>query len=89
MSWRKVADLSVVVGKYQKDGQEKNRYMNCGIVLKDENNRSCIKLTCLPFKEDGSLATFLNIYPIDKKEEPKPPPQQQQKRDEFDDDIPF
>ncbi len=89
MSWRKVADVSAVVGKYQKDGQDKNKYMNCGVILKDENGRSCIKLSCLPFKEDGTVASFLSIYPVEKKDEPNPPPPPPPTRDEFDDSIPF
>lgn len=91
MSWKKVADLAAVVGTYKKDGQDKNKYTNCGVVLKNEEGRSCIKLTCLPFKEDGSLASFLGVYPVkdeDKQQKPKPQAPAA-KADEFDDDIPF
>lgn len=43
MATKKVYDLSVVVGKYQKDGQEKNRYQNIGVVLeKDDGGRFII-----------------------------------------------
>lgn len=86
MSWKKVADVAAIVGKYQKDGQEKSKYMTCGVILENENGHKCIKLTCLPFGEDGALVNFLGVYPPKDGEEQKPSPGH---RDEFDDDIRF
>ena len=36
MGFSKKSDLAVKVGTYQKDGESKNRYKNCGMVLSDE-----------------------------------------------------
>lgn len=90
MSWKKIAEVSAIVGKYQKDGKDKNKYMNCGIVLENENGNKCIKLTCFPIKEDGMLATFLGVYPLQDQAPPQPKaPPAPPVRDEFDSDIPF
>lgn len=86
MSWKRVADVAAVVGTYKKDGQDKQRYLNCGVMLKSDDGKCCIKLSCLPFKEDGTVASFLGVYPLKEKEEPKPAPKQSE---EFDDSIPF
>jgi hypothetical protein len=43
MATKKVYDLAVAVGKYTKDGKEKNRYQNIGIVMeKDDGGRFII-----------------------------------------------
>lgn len=34
---KKIADLAVVVGKYEKNGESKNRYKNVGSVLQTDN----------------------------------------------------
>lgn len=34
---KKIADLAVAVGKYEKDGKSKNRYKNVGFVLQTDN----------------------------------------------------
>lgn len=34
---KKIADLAVKVGSYVKDGENKNRYKNCGIILQKED----------------------------------------------------
>ena len=36
MGARKIHDLAVVVGQYQKDGQTKNRYQNIGVMMETE-----------------------------------------------------
>ena len=41
---RKIKDLAVKVGTYQKDGQDKNRYLNIGSVMEDDNGGSFILL---------------------------------------------
>jgi len=39
---RKIKDLTVKVGTYQKDGQEKNRYLNIGSMMEDDNGGTFI-----------------------------------------------
>jgi hypothetical protein len=44
MSARKVHDLAVVVGQYQKDGQTKNRYQNIGVMMETDTGGRFILL---------------------------------------------
>jgi hypothetical protein len=39
---KKIKDLTVKVGTYQKDGQEKNRYLNIGSMMEDDNGGTFI-----------------------------------------------
>jgi len=41
---KKVKDLAVKTGTYQKDGQTKNRYMNVGIVMRGDDGNEFIFL---------------------------------------------
>ena len=41
---KKKYDLSVKTGTYQKDGETKNRYLNVGSVMEDDNGGSFILL---------------------------------------------
>ena len=40
----KVKDLAVKVGSYQKDGKEKGRYLNVGVILKTDDGGEFILL---------------------------------------------
>lgn len=44
MSFKKVSDLVVKVGTYEKNGETKARYVNVGLVLKDDDEKSMILL---------------------------------------------
>lgn len=47
-----------------KDGEEKTRWLNVGVIIVGEKNgkqRTVIKLSCLPINSDG----FFNVFPID------------------------
>lgn len=49
---------------YTKDGEEKTRWHNVGVLLQGEKNgkqKTVIKLTCIPIGTDG----FLNCFPYD------------------------
>lgn len=41
---KKVKDLAVVVGKYEKDGKSKNRYINVGAILEGSDGNQFILL---------------------------------------------
>lgn len=41
-SFKKTHDLAVKVGEYQKDGQTKGRYLNVGLVMKDDDGKTMI-----------------------------------------------
>lgn len=70
-------NLAVVVGTYQADGQEKNRYMNVGqIITKDDGGKFMelnpfVNYTALP-RKDGKL--YISVFDEDgaaKKTAPK------------------
>lgn len=44
MSTKKIYDLAVAVGKYTKDGQEKNRYQTVGAVMQKDDGCKFILL---------------------------------------------
>lgn len=44
MGSRKIADLTVKVGEYQKDGQTKGRYVNIGVLMEKEDRSHFILL---------------------------------------------
>lgn len=85
---KKIYDVAVAVGKYTKDGEEKNRYENIGAVIQGENGPFLVlkrtfnpagvpsdkeSIVCSLFKADGAPPA------------PKPAPVVQ----EVDSDIPF
>ena len=44
MSFKKTHDLAVKVGSYESNGETKGRYINVGLVMKDEEGKSIILL---------------------------------------------
>lgn len=42
--FKKTADLTVRVGSYEKDGESKGRYENCGMILKDDDGKKMIMI---------------------------------------------
>lgn len=80
-------NLSVVVGTYQKDGQDKNRYMNVGTLIETEKStfielNPFVDFTALP-RKDGRL--LINIFDEEKQKSDAPKP----KSSGIDDEIPF
>lgn len=45
---KKLYDIVAVTGTYEKDGQTKNRYANCGAVIKNDEGKPCIAWEGLP-----------------------------------------
>jgi len=79
---KKKYDVVAVTGKYtDREGNEKNRYMNCGVVIQTEKGFS-LKLEAVPIGSDG---WFMLFEPKEKQE--KPP--QVSHNDDPNDDIPF
>ena len=88
---------------YQKEGQQKNGYMRCGVMLKDDQNGEIsIKISGLPISFDGWLSAWdLEGKNINNQQAQQQQPQQyqqaqqqgqqqptQQGQDDFS-DIPF
>jgi hypothetical protein len=52
-------DITIVTGKYMKDGKEKNRYQKIGVLFATPHfSRIRIKLDALPLNGDGWLNVF-------------------------------
>lgn len=65
---RPYGDISVVIGTYNKDGVEKNRYQKVGTLFATPHfSRISIKLDALPRLDvsDG----WLSVYPREKKDD--------------------
>jgi len=90
-------NLAVVIGTYSSNGEDKNRYMNCGVIVtKDDGGKFMelnpfINYAALP-RKDGKL--YLSVFDDDKAKAgttasvaatPKDPT----KEKAFDDEIPF
>lgn len=82
-------NLAVVIGTYQSDGKEKNRYMNCGTIITKDDGGKFIELNpfihyaALP-KKDGKL--YLSVFDDEKKDKPA---SDTTKKAPVDDEIPF
>jgi hypothetical protein len=76
-----------VTGTYQKDGEEKKRYQNCGLLFKREDDSLCLKLDALPL---GDFDGWINFYPLERDgSHPGSEKKPEKKEDNFEDDIPF
>jgi hypothetical protein len=56
-------DITVVTGKYEKDGKEKNRYHKVGTLLATPHfSRIAIKLDSLPYHTNEKGEIWLNVF---------------------------
>ena len=78
-------EVMASTGKYTtKTGEEKTRWVKCGVVMTTKNGGFALKLETIPVGSDGWFSLF----------EPKPkdgqqPEQQSQSLADMDSDIPF
>lgn len=102
---KKVYDMVVKTGSYQKDGETKNRYENIGSVMKsDDGSFLILKRTFNPAgvpNPENKDSLIVSLFEVDKQNKPQQSqqqqaPQQQQAQqsqqgydNNFDDDIPF
>lgn len=65
---KKVCDLAVKTGTYQKDGQEKGRYQNVGAVMEGENGRFILlEKTFNPAGiQDGKGSVLIHMFDVKK-----------------------
>lgn len=75
---RKIADLVIKVGTYQKDGETKNRYLNVGSKMEDDKGGSFLLLnrTFNPAgvpNPDNRESVLVSIFEPKAKEEVKKP----------------
>ena len=86
-------DIVAITGTYQKDGQDKPRYKNVGVVI-EKDGKQYIKMESLvTIHDDGHTVNFFSLF--DKAERAEPARQAAQGKapsgmDDFpDDDVPF
>jgi len=98
---QKTHDLAVKTGTYQKDGQEKGRYINIGSVMKNENGAFLILNRTFnpagvpnPENREGVMVSLFPVKDNNQHPQQQAPQQQRQSSDQgfnnnFDSDIPF
>ena len=68
-----VYKLAKKVGTYtNQNGEEKSRWMNCGIVIQSDNGNLSLKLESLPVgmaSEDGEAGIWFSLFPHDPNEQ--------------------
>ena len=87
---RKTHDLVATIGTYKdRDGNEKKRYLTCGVVLTDDEGRMSIKQDCVPVSPEWG--GWYSLYPADKGGERQHQATNESHRQESNgrDDIPF
>jgi hypothetical protein len=92
---KRVKDLAVVVGTYTANGEEKRRYMNCGVVMEGDDGNQFLMLNrfinyaILPRKQ-GSDSILVSMFDIKERDNggnsSKPAPAFDT---DLDDDVPF
>jgi len=73
MAVQKVMNIVATTGTYQKDGQEKKKYLTVGALFIYDDGGMSIKLDAVPTNFDGSLS----IYERDNNQQHYQAPQQQ------------
>ncbi len=58
MSVQKVMNIVATTGTYQKDGQEKKKYLTVGALFIYDDGGMSIKLEAIPTNFDGSLSVY-------------------------------
>jgi hypothetical protein len=80
-------DVIAVTGKYtDAQGQEKARWINCGVVLETKSGKLALRLDALPTQFDGWLTL---AEPKEREEKPQASRPQGKRANLSDDDIPF
>ena len=80
MSARKTADLCVKVGTYPKDGKDKNKYRNCGIVLTADDGGEMLMIDPLfnfaaVQRDQGRDYVILSKFEVKEENKPAAAPQ--------------
>jgi hypothetical protein len=75
------------------DGQEKTRWLKCGVIFKSDKGSYTMKLEAIPARRNENGELWLNLFVPKKKEQPAQQQQgfrepQQPQSDGFDDKMP-
>jgi hypothetical protein len=74
---RKIGTAAISTGEYEKDGQQKKKWLNIGAVFEDEKGNVSIKFEVLPVptpQKDGYPAAWVKIFLDDNNKQGSPPP---------------
>jgi hypothetical protein len=85
---RVIGDIMAPNGKYVKDGEEKTRWLKCGILLETDNGLR-MKLECIPIGV-GADGLWMSVFEKDdqpRPQQPKPAPAPTQGA--LEPDVPF
>ena len=78
-------EVSAITGSFiNKDGEEKKRWVKCGVIVEKENGKLALKLEAVPIGGDG----WFNLQPPKPKDEHKSD-KEKSVVDDQSDDIPF
>ena len=85
-------DVVAITGTYQKDGQDKARYQNVGMVI-EKDGKFYLKMNHLvTIHDDGHTVNFFNLFtpqPRQSNQTQSGTQQTQSGGGDYDDDIPF
>jgi len=92
---KRIKKAVATTGKYtDRNGSEKNRYVNVGSMFKREDGSVCLKLDSVPV--GPGFEGWINFYDLDEERQQEPrrqpepePPQKKQPDPVESDDIPF
>ena len=72
--------IVATVGKYKdrQTGEERKRYLQCGVAFTDEQGRISLKIDAMPVSPEWS--GFLSLYPLDDDRQEAPPARQQSRQ---------
>lgn len=91
---KRVKDLAVVVGTYESNGEEKRRYMNCGVVMENDDGGQFLMLnrfvnySALPRKQ-GSDAILVSMFDLKEREASASEQKPSGYVDDLNDEVPF
>jgi len=85
-------DIVAITGTYQKDGQDKPRYKNVGVIIEKDGKQYVKMESLVTIHDDGHTVNFFSMF--EKEARPQNQPAQQPAAapasvDDFSDDIPF
>lgn len=91
---KKIKDLAVKVGSYVKDGKEKGRYINIGMVMQKDDGGEFILLnrTFNPAgvpNPDNKDSIIISSFDVRDDKKPQQPSTKEQPNDDLSDDVPF
>lgn len=77
-------NVVAITGKYEKDGEQKNRYEKAGVVIEKDGSFRLKMEKPVMLNDEGNVVQWFFLSVPKEKKEPEP-----ESKPDFDDDIPF